>query len=393
VSDFSATTQALDRFGAFLSRLPARRGQGPLAHLRFCVKDNIEVEGQPFTAGQPVFSERHATRTAPAVQRLLDLGAAFVGMTRTDSGGFGMTTPEVENPLLPGRIVGGSSGGAAAAVAAGLADIGLGTDTGGSIRVPAACTGLFGFKPSRGAVSMEGVWPLAPTFDHVGLIARDLLSLSQAARALLPDQTDMNAGFRCLRIAVEDVAPNYIGAEVRAAFEAVLATLAESGHEISRHSLPDRYDFANAFGTIVVAEATQIYAGIPNQMLGPAAARALANGPPTNEQECRQRLDGWVRAYEACLASCDVLLSPTLFVPPPQRNVHAIEAAGTRWPLLMLMLSATCFCNAAGVPALAMPVGHGTLPFSLHLACGRGRDAELLSLAHGILDTLENRTT
>ena len=96
-------------------------------------------------------------------------GARIVGVTRTDAGGFGVTTPEVENPVAPGRTVGGSSGGSAAAVAAGLADVALGTDTGGSVRIPAACTGLIGFKPTRGRIATDGVWPLAPSLDHVGV--------------------------------------------------------------------------------------------------------------------------------------------------------------------------------------------------------------------------------
>ena len=95
-------------------------------------------------------------------------------MTRSDAAGFGVVTPDVKNPVWPDRIAGGSSGGSAAAVAAGLADIGLGTDTGGSTRIPAACCGLFGFKPSHGRIPLDGVWPLAPSFDVVGWMTRDL---------------------------------------------------------------------------------------------------------------------------------------------------------------------------------------------------------------------------
>ena len=101
-------------------------------------------------------------RTRGQCRRLRQAGARIVGVTRTDAGGFGVTTPEVENPVAGGRTVGGSSGGSAAAVAAGLADVALGTDTGGSVRIPAACTGLIGFEPTRGRIGNDGVWPLSP---------------------------------------------------------------------------------------------------------------------------------------------------------------------------------------------------------------------------------------
>src|SRR5207244_567810 len=101
-----------------------------------------------------------------------------------------VTTPAVINPLAAHLTVGGSSGGAAAAVAAGLASLGLGTDTGGSVRIPAACCGLFGFKPTFSRALLEGVWPLAPQFDHVGLLARDLDLLLPATAALLASTGD-----------------------------------------------------------------------------------------------------------------------------------------------------------------------------------------------------------
>ncbi len=142
-------SRSVDRFGAFVAFTPdAPAGAGPLAGLRVAVKDNIAVAGLPFTAGHPLFSDRTADTDAPAVRQLRDAGARIVGVTYTDAGGFGVTTPVVKNPAAPGRTVGGSSGGSAAAVAAGLADVALGTDTGGSVRIPAACTGLVGFKPT-----------------------------------------------------------------------------------------------------------------------------------------------------------------------------------------------------------------------------------------------------
>ena len=175
-----------DPYGAFLSRCTGEMPcSGPLTGVSIAVKDNIEVKGQPFTAGLPLFKDRLASRDANVVSLLKQAGAVISGMTVTDSAGFGVLTPEVKNPALEGCTVGGSSGGAAAAVAAGFAHIGLGTDTGGSIRIPAACCGLFGFKPSHGLISMDGVWPLAPSFDTLGFLARDLVPLEKTLQFVL----------------------------------------------------------------------------------------------------------------------------------------------------------------------------------------------------------------
>ncbi len=244
----SENRKLFDPFNAMLSR-PEDAGSvhGPLAGVRLCVKDNIEVKGEPFTAGHPLFEQRRGQFTASSVTRLLAAGAAFVGMTRTDSGGFGMRTPAVLNPKYPGCTVGGSSGGAAAAVAAGIADLGLGTDTGGSIRVPAACTGLFGFKPSYGRIPCDGVYPLASSFDHLGLLARELSVLTLAAdQLLLPSNAEnpMDSAIppdHCLTIAIDEQSPAFEAPEIRAAFVNVVEILRRAGHRIVPRRLPDRY--------------------------------------------------------------------------------------------------------------------------------------------------------
>ena len=364
---------------------------GPLRGMRLCVKDNIEVDGQPFGAGHPLFADRRGRRTAPAVRRLLDAGATLAGMTRTDSGGFGMTTPGVGNPWLPGRSVGGSSGGSAAAVVAGLADIGLGTDTGGSIRVPAACTGLFGFKPTYGSVPVEGVWPLAPPFDHVGLLARDLDTIARAAAVLLNDDRPARPASRDapLRVAVAETAPAFQDRAIAGAFDATLAALERAGHVVTRFEAPDRSALAASFGACVVAAAADVYADVSaadRLLLGPAAQRALAM-PLHREglEASRMAVDRGRRCYEAALSSCDVLLSPTLFIEPPVDGLRAVETDLGRWPILQVFLSGTCFGNITGAPALALPAG-GTL--SLHLAVRRGADATLFGIAGRLLEAI-----
>ena len=160
--------------GIFLAR-PERPGDGiPLA-----VKDLFDTAGLTTTYGSAIFAEHVPTETAEAVARLEANGYANVGKTNLHEFAYGTTSENehfgtVPNPVAPGRVAGGSSGGSAAALAAGLAEAALGTDSGGSIRIPSACCGTVGFKPTYGLVPLDGCFPLAPSFDHAGPMASDV---------------------------------------------------------------------------------------------------------------------------------------------------------------------------------------------------------------------------
>src|SRR5450432_4219436 len=150
---------------------------GPLHGKRLLVKDLIDTAGIRTTYGSKVYADHVPAETAPAVTRLIAAGAVLVGKANLHEFAWGVTSQNpwygtVRNPAHPGRTAGGSSGGNAAALAAGLCDLGLGTDTGCSVRLPAACCGVVGLKPSWGRISTSGVFPLCPTFDTVGPMAR-----------------------------------------------------------------------------------------------------------------------------------------------------------------------------------------------------------------------------
>ena len=369
------------------------RFKGALSGVRVCVKDNIEVEGEPFSAGHPLFAKRRAVRTASAVLCLKRAGADIVAIGKTDSGGFGMTSPDVTNPLLPDRTVGGSSGGVAAAVAEGIATLGLGTDTGGSIRVPAACTGLFGFKPSFGLVALDGVWPLAPSFDHVGLLASELPLLRLASAQLLGlgrsvRQSAVEPSDRALRIALDASLPSFCPPSIRNAFSEVISTLSQAGHDMRAWTPPDRLDVARAFGALVLSEANEVYSELSAReiaQLGPAARHALA--VPLADLDlasCRRTIDEARARYLECLAESDVLISPTLLIEPPLRGVHSVDIDGGRLPVLQAFLAGTCPSNFLGTPALSVPVDRA-VPFSLHLTTEKIRDMELFSIARRVL--------
>jgi amidase len=166
---------------------------GPLTGLTFAAKDLIDVSGWRTGGGNPDWYSTHppAAKSAPVVERLLAAGAQLVGKTVTDELAFSLEGSNAHygtpvNPACPDRLPGGSSSGSAVAVAAGLADFSLGTDTGGSVRIPASFTGIFGFRPTHGLVVTDGILPLAPSYDTVGWFARDARTLSRVGQALLP---------------------------------------------------------------------------------------------------------------------------------------------------------------------------------------------------------------
>src|SRR5215210_5454180 len=170
--------------GIFLAK-PEQLATG----IRLAVKDLFDTAGLTTTYGSIVYAEHVPDRTAEAVSRLEAAGYANVGKTNLHEFAYGITSANphfgtVPNPTFPGRMAGGSSGGSAAALAAGLADAALGTDSGGSIRIPAACCVIVGFKPSFGLVSLEGVFPLAPSFDHVGPMARTVDGCTELLQVL-----------------------------------------------------------------------------------------------------------------------------------------------------------------------------------------------------------------
>ena len=159
--------------------------------IRLAVKDLFDTAGLTTTYGSAIFAEHVPDRDAEAVRLLQEAGYANVGKTNLHEFAYGVTSENphfgwVPNPIAPGRMAGGSSGGSAAALAAGLADAALGSDSGGSIRIPAACCGIVGFKPTFGLVSLEGCFPLAPSFDHAGPMARSVADCSTQLEALAP---------------------------------------------------------------------------------------------------------------------------------------------------------------------------------------------------------------
>lgn len=376
-----------DPDGAFVERRRiAGVPGGPLAGLSFAVKDNVAVGGMAYTSGHPLYAGTRADRTAPAVQRLLDAGAEFIGMTTTDAGGFGATTPGTANPVLPGRTVGGSSGGSAAAVARGHCDFAVGTDTGGSVRIPAACTGLAAFKPTMGGVPCDGVFPLARSMDHVGIIARDTDILVRAGTALLSAAGTAPPAGAPLRLAVERDDGGLWQPEVAASFSAAVDRLRAAGHRIEYVAIPDRRAVAHAHGLLVLSEAAPVYAGLAaeeRERLGEAAKRALRYAEtfdPAALADAAATRDGLRRRVDALLEDVDLVLSPTLPILPPATDARRVPFGTEEVPPVVALTALTCLANLTGHPAVALPTG-GNPPGSIQLLAARGADIRLLSFA------------
>jgi Asp-tRNA(Asn)/Glu-tRNA(Gln) amidotransferase A subunit family amidase len=381
-----AGLRGTDEFGAFVAVRPdpSFGVEGPLRGAWVAVKDNISVAGLPHTAGHPLFADRLATADADAVLRLRQAGARVLGVTRTDAGGFGVTTPAVTNPVLPGCTAGGSSGGSAAAVAAGLADIGLGTDTGGSVRIPAACCGLLGFKPSFGRVPLDGVWPMAPGLDHVGLMTRELELLRVGAEALL--RSPMKADGRTPRFGIDMAWLNQVDPTIARSLLDVVEGIRRLGFEVAPVQLPEQATVADVHGVLVLGQTREVYSGLwplAASQLGGTAHRALCLAQSIDAAAMLHAALGAraiIESLDKVFCSVDVILTPTLPVDVPPSGARSVRVNGEKTPVVNALTSQTCIANVTGCPAVVLPMtsGFSGRTVSVQLLARQGMDAPLL---------------
>jgi aspartyl-tRNA(Asn)/glutamyl-tRNA(Gln) amidotransferase subunit A len=362
--------------GIFLSR-PEAPGEGiPLA-----VKDLFDTAGLTTTYGSALFAEHVPTGTAEAVRRLETAGYVNVGKTNLHEFAYGVTSENphfgtVPNPLREGRVAGGSSGGSAAALAAGLADAALGTDSGGSIRIPAACCGIVGLKPTWSLVPMEGCFPLAPSFDHVGPMARDVEGCAAMMEALVP-------GFE--RVTVESLEEVEVGvAWLDDADPLVRARVAEAAERFPRRR-PLDLPLGGAWNPLFQAEVGDVHRELYAEnadLYGADVARKIERCLVVTDAERSEGARGREEYREQALeklGNLDLLVTPTTRVVAPE--TRAAEDDERRAALIRF----TYPINALGWPALAVPCGPAQdgLPASVQLVGRPGADA--LVLAAGAL--------
>ncbi|HUY96271.1 MAG TPA: amidase [Verrucomicrobiae bacterium] len=387
--------EGLARGAAQASSERYRHGEprGPLDGVPIALKDNCDVRGLATTCGSRILRDHMPRRDAEVVTRLQAAGAIILGKTNMLEFAYGNVHPDVgqcNNPWNPERTAGGSSSGSAAAVAAGMVPIALGTDTGGSIRIPAAYCGIVGLKPTFGRVSHAGVFPLSWSIDHVGPLGRtvgdvaSLFDLIDSAPNPGRERADgRSSSLRGLRAGVVRQHVGGVRAGVRAAFDRSLNALAGAGVDLEEVSLPS-WEHAEAAHFLVLApEASAIHRDWIRsrpQDYAEDTLRQLQLGAliPGDTHLRAQRLRTWIaRETAAVLGRVEVLLSPTVGFVAPERDPALGSELGAEEGL---RTGPHCLI---GLPAISIPCGlaEDHLPTALQLAGRWGRDRTLLEVA------------
>lgn len=427
-----------DPHNAYITSFSTEGGDGPLRGVDVAVKDNLAVAGVPMTCGSRVFEGVVPRRNATVVDRLVDAGAQLVGKTNMDELAYGPTSETsafgvVTNPADNERVAGGSSSGSAAAVAEGSATLAIGSDTGGSVRIPASFCGVVGFKPSWGAVPRDGFVDLAYTLDHIGTLASDVetaalgfdviggydvrdpssalarkIPVGSCADGLVdaPDPTTLSFGIP------DELLGTHVSDTVRERFEDTIATLESAGATVESVRLPTVDDAVFVWNAVTNVEfaASLRRRGLPLGRPGPfdfsrldaAAGRQATAGAGFGDvvQEralvgavLLERYDGrhYTRARNVCstlaeefddaLDGHDALIAPTMPVVAPKIGKHEPHSYDSDDDIDVPLAYNTRPANLAGVPALTVPDGADGLPVGVQFMAGRYEDATLLRIA------------
>lgn len=383
--------------------------RGPLHGVPLSLKDLIDVAGEVTTAASRVLADRLAPVDAPVVTRLRQAGAILLGKTNLHEFALGTTSEDsafgaVHHPLDPARSAGGSSGGSAAAVACGMGLASIGTDTGGSIRIPSAACGVVGLKPSRGEVPTDGVIPLSSSFDHVGPIARsvedaavlwavlagrDVAATRRAIGAAGPGEVlGATRGLRLARLGGYFDTP--VAPEVRRAFDRALGGLARAGAAITDVELPSSHGLMEAYVSIVLPEGAAWHGRLLDTRAAdytPIVRARFESGraiPAIKYVEAKTFCRALRREIDALLETADALVLPTLPIVAPVLGTDDMTvdpAVGDRTPVRAAMLKHTQPFNMAGHPAISLPVTTPGLPVGLQLVGRIGDTTGLLAIA------------
>jgi aspartyl-tRNA(Asn)/glutamyl-tRNA(Gln) amidotransferase subunit A len=353
--------------------------------LRVAIKDLFETDGVRTTYGSAIFADHIPGASAEAVLRLEAGGYTSCGKANLHEFAYGITSENehygrVPNPLAADRTSGGSSSGCAAALAAGLADAALGTDSGGSIRIPAACCGVTGFKPTYGLVPIAGCFPLAPSFDHAGPLARDVEGCERMLGALVPQHTPMSVALSDLRVGI-----GWTGM-ADPLVQACVETAAGQFGACAALDLPLDSDTSALFGREVAVVHHDLWRD-HREAYGAEVAwkveRAMAVTDAEAEEAGRAR-QRFREQIAVLTAGVDLVVTPTVaMVAPP--------AALGEQPIRERMLQFTYPWNAVGAPALALPCGAAEdgLPASVQIIGRPGDDALVLAAGRELEHALD----
>lgn len=387
--------------------LAAGRDRGPLQGVPIAVKDIIDIAGVPTTAASRLREGHIARIDAPVIARLREAGAVFIGKTNLDEFAFGTTSENsafggVRHPLMPSRSPGGSSGGSGVAVAAGMALAALGTDTGGSIRIPAAACGIVGLKPSLAEIPTAGVVPLSKTFDHLGpftLTVNDARLMHRVLKRTSLEDSIETSGADLPRSAVNlrlglprGYLYDLLDDDVRTRFTETLTALRAAGMTVIDVSVPHAEMTPAVYMHIHSSEGAAYHSHTLDSMpdrYTPVVRRRLELGRYVLAQDYLRAMDGrdLLRSeVDAALASCHALILPTLPIPAPLIGAETMTIAGRLEPVRALMLRLTQLFNVTGHPAISIPCGvtPAGLPVGIQLVGHTDETNRLLAVASAV---------
>ena len=380
--------------------IAAGRYRGPLHGVPVSVKDLIDLAGVPTTAASRVTGRATAGSDAPVVARLRAAGAILIGKCNLHEFAFGTTGEDSSfgptlHPRAPTRSPGGSSSGSAVSVATGMAFATVGTDTGGSIRIPAAACGLVGLKPTFGEVSCDGVVPLGPSLDHVGPLTRCVRDARLVYHVIrdhhVVDPTPASGTTRTLGCP-RPYFLDRLDDEVRAVFGRALSTLTAAGWRVQDAPVRHAQDGATICLHLVLSEAAAIHAATlerqPQDYTPPIRLRLELGRYVLAEDYVRAQHGRTVlrREVDRALQGRDALVLPSLAIPAPPLGATSVDVGGEATSLRSIMLRLTQLFNATGHPAVSIPCGltSAGLPCGLQLVGHRHRTDQLLDVAEAV---------
>ncbi len=387
------------------TEIAAGRYRGPLHGIPISIKDLIDVAGVPTTAASQVTDRSPAGVDAPVVARLRDAGAILIGKCNLHEFAFGTTGEDsafgpTRHPLDADRSPGGSSSGSAVSVAAGMVTASVGTDTGGSIRIPAAACGLVGLKPTFGELPTDGIVPLGPSLDHVGPLTRcvadaRLMFTAMGGASLSAGSgqtTPLTRRLGCPRPYFLDKLDD----GVRAGFEQALERLRDAAWTVSTSPIRHASDTATVCLHLLLPEAASVHASSLDRQ-----GEAYTQGVRLRLEMGRYVLaEDYARAQRGravltqtvddALGDHDALVLPSLAIPAPRLGIDTVDIDGRPVSVRNVTLRLTQLFNATGHPAVSIPCGltTGGLPVGLQLVGRRSRTAQLLDVAQACEQSL-----
>jgi len=379
-------------------------GDRPLLGIPVGVKDIVDTAGVETAAGSAALTGRVPATSATVWRRLEAAGAVLVGKTRTHELAYGVWTPPTRNPWDITRIPGGSSGGSAAALAAGMCAGAIGTDTAGSIRIPAGLCGVVGLKPTYDRCPTAGVWPLSPSLDHVGPMARtaqdvrvllDAMAGSAAGRRGVAADGGGAAALRGVRVGLANTAM-LAAPQVAAALEGAVEVLVRAGADVRGVVFPSLRDALRHADHLITVEAAEVNDRLlvsAGTLLDPVTRAKLEHGSTTDGRTYYRALRharSVARAVRAALVDHDVLLAPGVAVTAPRAGSETVAVGGEDLRLGRALCWNMAVCNLAGVPAVALPTGLADdLPVGVQLIGPQGGDARLLAVAAALAERVD----